>query len=93
MTTEPKQPDETKLAASDAIGALSLAFKFISLLERILPAFLVSWANHLKAENKVLKSDNKLAEIKLDVQEKKHAVETDALLKKPVDVINNFLSK
>jgi len=93
MTTDQKPPEEVKVTASDAIGALGLAFKFLSLLERILPAFLVSWANHLKAQNKELRSEAKLAEIKLDVMEKKHAAEKDALLKKPIDVVNNFLSK
>lgn len=87
MTQE--KPEQT---ITDKIEQASIAFRFLSLLERVLPAFLVAWANHYKARNKELEAQLVLAKVNADIVEKKHASEKEELTSKPVDVIDSFLN-
>jgi len=93
MTPEAPDTKPVAKAATDTVGALSLAFRFLALVERLLPAILLSWANHLRSQNKELAAAKKLTETKLDVAEKKHEAELAAATQSPVDTINSFLSK
>ncbi len=78
-----------KLSNNQKLSALSLGYKFLALLERVLPAFLVAWNNQLRQRNKKLELtlEKKELEEKIeDFSDHKNKDKKDAKT-----IINNFL--
>ena len=79
-------PNDTKL--KDGLTLVSLVVRILSLVEKLLPAFLVAWNNELRNKNKSL-------EIRLDHEKLKQTLETnhDKPLEDPKAVIDQFLDR
>ncbi len=75
---------------SEKITLATLVFKFIGILERVLPAFLVAWNNQLRQKNKQLELKLEQKEIEEKVEAKAKEIETDGKTSK--EVIDKFLS-
>lgn len=73
------------------LDALMLASRFLSLIEKLLPAFLVAWNNHLKLQNARLRAKLEQKEIDALVAAKKQELANDD--KSSVDTINDFLKR
>jgi len=52
-----------KEAAKGSLTVLQAAIKFLSVLEMLLPAFLVAWGNYLRNKNNALKGKLELSKI------------------------------
>lgn len=93
MADEPKATDVAKDAAVTSFTWLNLAINALSLMEKLLPAFLVAWNNTLQQKNRELSL--KLDKAKLDATvtayKTQEAKQNDS--KDPKDVIDNFLSE
>jgi membrane protein required for beta-lactamase induction len=75
---------------SEKITLATLVFKFIGILERVLPAFLVAWNNQLRQKNKQLELKLEQKQIEEKVEAKLKEIDGDA--KSSKEVIDKFLS-
>ncbi len=80
---------ENNQKVSENLEKLSLLAKFLGLLEKVLPAFLIAWNNQLKQNNKQLELKLEKKEIQDEVREKKEQIASES--KDPKEVINKFL--
>ena len=85
--------DKEAPKASEAAGWLSLTLKVLSLLERLLPTILLSWAHHLKAKNKELEQKLRLEEVGNDVEAKRVEVEEKGRTQDARATIDDFLRR
>lgn len=70
---------------------LMMASRLLSLVEKLLPAFLVAWNNQLKLQNARLRAQLEQKQIDADVAAKKQELANDD--KNPTDTINDFLKR
>jgi hypothetical protein len=90
--TDTPTTDAAKQAATTTVSWLTLAVNALSLLEKLLPAFLVAWNNSLQQKNRELSLKLDKAKLDANVVAYKALEEKANDEKKPVDVINDFLN-
>lgn len=82
--------EETPGKISQGITAANLLVRLLSLIEQLLPAFLVAWNNQLRQKNKALELKLEHSEVKAKVEEKKK--ELLANEKEPSRIIDDYLN-
>ena len=75
----------------EAAGWLSVVLKALSLLEQLLPAFLVSWADYLKRRNAELRSKVAYQAAELEAQKHASEVKDKVAAQDPGATIDDFL--
>jgi predicted negative regulator of RcsB-dependent stress response len=82
-----------KTSPAKVLDWLSLALKFVTMIEKLMPAFLISWTDYVRSQNKQLQTKLNYEKTKNEIQvEKTKQAEADAHFDAQ-SVINNFLNK
>lgn len=90
MTT-PEKPSAVTAVAKASLDWVTLALQAISLIEKILPAVLVSWNDYIRSQNKQLQTQ-------LNYEKAKNEIAANEIKNAPwagdaESLINNFLDK
>ena len=88
--TDQNQTPEAPTSLSDKVTLATLLFKFMGILERVLPAFLVAWNNKLREDNKKLELKIEKKEIDDKVKQKVEEIKNDS--SSDEEIVNKFLN-
>lgn len=89
MSLENKEPPKVPSSLDEKITLANLLLKFVGILERVLPAFLVAWNNQLQQKNKQLELKLEQKEIEQKIEEKSKEILNDGKTSK--EIIDKFL--
>lgn len=78
---------------SDTVTKLTLAARILALLEKLLPAFLVAWNNHLQQKLKRAEYLVKKSETEQKILAARHSIEIKNHGIKDEEIIDNFLKR
>ncbi len=90
MSLENKEPPQAPSSLDEKITLANLLFKFVGILERVLPAFLVAWNNQLQQKNKRLELKLEQKEIEKKIEDNSKEILNDG--KSSKEVIDKFLN-
>lgn len=90
MNSENKELPDQQADLANKVTLATLVFKFIGILERVLPAFLVAWNNQLRQKNKQLELKLEQKEIEEKIENHSKEILNDG--KNSKEVIDKFLN-